>query len=358
MGLTHVITSTIIKKLISMSRVFNTILFVSISIILGILVLIDLKTGQIDIAFKEILNFFSFSKTQDDSFYILVKEFRFPRVLVAVLTGVALSVSGLLMQTIFRNPLAGPYVLGISSGASLGVALFVLGGSMFVGVQGALGSNISLLISAGAGAAFVMFIILAVSVRVRDNISILIIGILIAGVVSSIVSILQYYANDISVKSFVVWTMGNLDAVSYNDVMLILPIVVFGLLGVFFMSKNLNLSLLGESFAKSMGVNTKVQRILVFSFVSLLTGTVTAFCGPIGFIGIAAPHIARWIFNTANHFVLIPASSLIGAIFIVSSDILTHSITNQGILPVNAITAIMGAPFIIWIVMQNKRTVI
>ncbi|MDD4148585.1 MAG: iron ABC transporter permease [Bacteroidales bacterium] len=341
-----------------MSRLLTTIIFVSISIVLGILILIDLSTGQIEIPFREIINFLSFGNNQDENYYILVKEFRFPRVLVAILTGAALSVSGLLMQSIFRNPLAGPYVLGISSGASLGVALFVLGGSVFAGTHAFWGSNVSLLISAGVGAAVVMSIILAVSIRVRDNISILIIGILIAGVVSSIVSILQYYANDISVKSFVVWTMGNLDAVSYKDIMLIFPIIVFGLAGVYLMSKNLNLILPGESFAKSMGINTKVQRIIVFTFVSLLTGTVTAFCGPIGFIGIAAPHVARWIFNTANHFVLIPASSLIGAIFIVSSDILTHSITTQGILPINAVTAIMGAPFIIWIVVRNKRTVI
>jgi iron complex transport system permease protein len=201
-------------------------------------------------------------------------------------------------------------------------------------------------------------VILAVSVRVRDNISILIIGILIAGVVSSIVSIMQYYANGISVKSFIIWTMGNLGSVTYKNIVLILPIITFSIISLFAMSKNLNLMLPGESFAKSMGINTTKQRILIYTGVSILTGTVTAFCGPLGFIGIAAPHVARWLFNTSNHFVLIPASVLTGSMFLVTGDILTHIITENGILPINAITAIMGAPFVIWIVIKNKRTVI
>lgn len=319
---------------------------------------VDMTTGHVKIPINEILRFLSFGETENEGFRILIKEFRFPRVVTAVLAGGALSVSGLLMQTIFRNPLAGPYVLGISSGSSLGVALFVLGGGLFAGSQQFISSDLSLLVSAGLGAAIVMMIILAVSLRVRDNISILIIGILIAGVVSSIVSILQYYANEISVKSFIIWTMGNLDSVSFNNVKIIFPIVISALIFIFLMSKKLNMVLPGEDFAKSMGINTKNFRIVIFLAVSILTGTVTAFCGPIGFIGIAAPHVARWIFNTSNHFIIIPGSIIIGAIFIVCSDILSHSITAQGVLPINAITAIMGAPFIIWIIIQNKRTII
>lgn len=341
-----------------MSNYRHKIIFVIISILLLFLFFVDMTTGHVKIPINEILRFLSFGETENEGFRILIKEFRFPRVVTAVLAGGALSVSGLLMQTIFRNPLAGPYVLGISSGSSLGVALFVLGGGLFAGSQQFISSDFSLLLSAGLGAAIVMMIILAVSLRVRDNISILIIGILIAGVVSSIVSILQYYANEISVKSFIIWTMGNLDSVSFNNVKIIFPIVISTLLFIFLMSKKLNMILPGEDFAKSMGINTKAFRILIFSAVSILTGTVTAFCGPIGFIGIAAPHVARWIFNTSNHFIIIPGSILIGAIFIVCSDILSHTITSQGVLPINAITAIMGAPFIIWIVIRNKRTII
>lgn len=341
-----------------MNKHRNTIAFISISILLLFLFFIDITTGHVKIPLQEILKYLSFSETKNEGFNILIREFRFPRVITAVLAGGALSVSGLLMQTIFRNPLAGPYVLGISSGSSLGVALFVLGGGLFAGSQHMISSDISLLLSAGLGAAIVMIIILAVSMRVRDNISILIIGILIAGVVSSIVSILQYYANEISVKSFVIWTMGNLDSVSFNNIKIISPVVSAAMIFVFLLSKKLNMILPGEDFAKSMGLNTKIFRILIFSAVSILTGTVTAFCGPIGFIGIAAPHVARWVFNTSNHFIIIPGAFIIGAIFIVCGDILSHSITSQGIFPINAITAIMGAPFIIWIVIQNKKTVI
>ncbi len=336
----------------------NIIMFLLISLILTILIFIDLSTGQINIPFKEILKFLSFREIDNAGTYLLIKEFRFPRVFIAILSGASLAVSGLLMQTSFRNPLAGPYVLGISSGSSLGVAITVLGAGFFSVGQINFSSNLTLLISAGIGAAAVLMIILAVSVRVRDNISILIIGILIAGVVSSIVSIMQYYANGISVKSFIIWTMGNLGSVTYKNIVLILPIVALSIISLFAMSKNLNLMLPGESFAKSMGINTTKQRILIYTGVSILTGTVTAFCGPLGFIGIAAPHVARWLFNTSNHFVLIPASVLTGSMFLVTGDILTHIITENGILPINAITAIMGAPFVIWIVIKNKRTVI
>ncbi len=341
-----------------MNKLRTIIAFCIISLIFICLILFDLSTGKIDIYFSDILRFLSFQDISNEGTHILIKEFRFPRVFVALLSGSALSISGLLMQTSFRNPLAGPYVLGISSGSSLGVAIVVLGSGFISSGALNLASNISLLIAAGIGAAIVLFIILAVSLRVRDNISILIIGILIAGVVSSIVSILQYYANEVSVKSFVIWTMGNLNSVTHKDTMLIFPIILVTSIILFVLSKRHNLLLPGENFAKTMGVNTKTHRIIVYTCVSILTGTVTAFCGPIGFIGIAAPHVARWIFNTSNHFILIPGSALIGAIFLISGDIVSHMITQQGILPINAITAIIGAPFIIWVVVKNKRTVI
>jgi len=334
------------------------LLFSVITVLLLVLVGIDLSTGQIDISFNTILKFLTFQSIENEGIYLLIKEFRFPRVFVALLTGSALAISGLLMQTSFRNPLAGPYVLGISSGASLGVALIILGSGLLHINTINVSSNFSLLISAGLGAALVLSIILAISLRIRDNVSILIIGILIAGVVSSIVSILQYYANDINVKSYVIWTMGNLNAVSFINILVISPIIIISSIFLFAISKNLNLMLPGETFAKTMGVNVKLQRIIIYTGVSILTGTVTAFCGPIGFIGIAAPHVARWVFKTSNHFILIPAAMLIGSLFLVSSDIISHLLTEKGIIPINAITAILGAPFIIWVVIKNKRTIV
>ncbi|MDR2009408.1 MAG: iron ABC transporter permease [Bacteroidales bacterium] len=322
-----------------------------------LLIIVDLNTGHIKIPFQEILKFFSFSSNVSDDFFILIKEFRVPRVAVAILSGAALSVAGLMMQTLFRNPLAGPYVLGVSSGASLGVAIVVLGAS-FIFDQETAHSNYLILIAAGLGAAAVLALILSVSLRLKDILSILIIGILIAGVVNSIVSILQYYANDINVKSYVVWTMGSLNSVSFKDITILTPLLLISIAVIFGMSKSLNLILPGENFAKSMGVNLTKLRILIFIFVSILTGAVTAFCGPIGFIGVAAPHVARWFFNTSNHFILIPASVLLGAVFMLCGDLFSHIISSNGILPINAITSILGAPFIVWIVIQNKRTIV
>ncbi len=330
--------------------------FFVISVCLLGLIIIDLLTGFIKIPINEISNFIFHPSSVSDEYYLLLKEFRFPRMIVAILAGASLSVSGLLMQTIFRNPLAGPYVLGVSSGASLGVALIVMGGGHFAG--SGTSSNLLLLLAAGTGSALILAAILAISLRVRDILSILITGILIAGVVNSIVSILQYFATEINVKSFVVWTMGSLSSVSSKDISVLWPMVSFGILLVFAFSKKLNLMLPGESFATSMGVNIKALRMLNFLAVSILTGAVTAYCGPLGFIGIAVPHVSRWIFNTSNHFILIPASILMGGVFMLCGDLLSHAFTENGILPINAITAILGAPFIIWIVIKNKKTMI
>jgi iron complex transport system permease protein len=341
-----------------MKKSRNFILFIVLIIILSALAIYDLTTGFIKIPFSEILKFFYNPSNVSDEYILLIKEFRIPRVMIAILAGAALSVSGLIMQTVFRNPLAGPDVLGVSSGASLGVAIVVLGGNQFLGGLSAQASNIISMIAAGIGAAAVLAIILAVSFRVRDILSILIIGILTAGVVNSMVSVLQYFASDINVKSFVVWTMGSLTATSFSDIQILSPMVMLFTFIGFMLSKQLNLMLPGENFANSMGVNVKHLRIFSFIIVSVLTGIVTAYCGPLGFIGIAAPHISRWIFNTSNHFILIPASILCGAIFMLCGDILTHAFTENGILPINAITAILGAPFIIWVVIRNKRTMV
>jgi iron complex transport system permease protein len=334
----------------------NILKFTVLILLFVLFFVIDLNTGHIEIPFSEILSFFRFSEVSDD-FFLLIKEFRFPRVFAAVLSGAALSVSGLIMQTLFRNPLAGPYVLGVSSGAGLGVAVVVLGTGFIFGTETTY-SNYIILIAAGLGAAAVLALILSVSFRVKDILSILIIGILVAGVVNSIVSILQYYANDINVKSYIVWTMGSLTSVSFKEITVLTPILLVTIFCILGMSKSLNLILPGESFAKSMGVNLTRLRMLIFVFVSILTGAVTAFCGPIGFIGVAAPHVARWFFNTSNHFILIPASMFIGILFMLCGDLLTHIISANGVLPINAITSILGAPFIIWIVVKNKRTMV
>lgn len=331
--------------------------FAIITICLAGLFVYDILTGFIDIPLSEIFKYIFHPDSVSDEYFLLLKEFRFPRVIVAILAGASLSISGLLMQTIFRNPLAGPYVLGVSSGASLGVAFVVMGAGGGL-LSSSISYNVITLLAAGIGSAAVLALILAVSLKVRDILSILIIGILIAGVISSIVSILQYFATDSNLKSFVVWTMGSLESVSSQDVKLITPIILVFSSLAFTFSKKLNLLLPGENFAISMGVNIKILRIISFTAVSILTGVVTAYCGPLGFVGIAVPHISRWVFNSSNHFILIPSCIIIGGIFMLGGDILSHTFTESGILPINAITSILGAPFIVWVVFRNKKTMV
>ncbi len=336
----------------------NTVKFIVISIVWIGLVLFDLTVGTNHISLGNIVDYIFSPEQLSSSTIFTIKEFRLARVITAVVAGAALAVSGLLMQTIFRNPLAGPYVLGISNGAGLGVAIVVLGGSLWGFSRSIETSNWVILLASGVGAAAVLMLILAVSMRVKDVLSILIVGILISGVVASIVSVMQFFSNDVNVKSYVVWTMGSLDAVSFAESILLIPICLAVILILYFFSKPLNLMLLGESFALTMGVNIKMLRIIIFTGVSLLTGAVTAFCGPLGFLGLAVPHISRWIFNTSNHFVLIPSSVILGAVFLLCGDILSHVLYAGGVLPINAIISILGAPFIVWIVLKNQRTII
>ena len=331
----------------------NTVKFIVISMVWIGLVLFDLTVGTNHISLGNIVDYFFSPEQLSSSTIFTIKEFRLARVITAVVAGAALAVSGLLMQTIFRNPLAGPYVLGISNGAGLGVAIVVLGGSLWGFSRSIETSTWVILLASGVGAAAVLMLILAVSMRVKDVLSILIVGILISGVVASIVSVMQFFSNDVNVKSYVVWTMGSLDAVSFAESILLIPICLAVILILYFF--NIILILIIIYF---MGVNIKMLRIIIFTGVSLLTGAVTAFCGPLGFLGLAVPHISRWIFNTSNHFVLIPSSVILGAVFLLCGDILSHVLYAGGVLPINAIISILGAPFIVWIVLKNQRTII
>ena len=321
------------------------------------LAILDVCTGSNKIPLSDIFSYIFGGSDLSIDYQFTIREFRLARLITAMVAGAALSVSGLLMQTVFRNPLAGPYVLGISNGASLGVAVIVLGSGLFLPSSADV-SNLAILIAAGIGSAAVLMLILAVSMRVKDILSILIVGILVSGVVASVVNVMQFFSNEVNVKSYVVWTMGSLDSVSFDDSIVLVPVCIVVCAVLYLFSKKLNILLLGEQFAVSMGLNIKWLRVVVFVGVSALTGAVTAFCGPLGFIGLAVPHISRWIFNTSNHFVLIPASMILGAAFLLCGDILSHCLYSQGVLPINAVISILGAPFIIWIVFKNQRTVI
>ena len=271
----------------------------------------------------------------------IILNIRLIKAVVALLAGAALSVSGLQMQTLFRNPLAGPYVLGISSGASLGVALVVLAG---------VGSSIGIAGAAWLGAAIVLVVIAAVGHRIKDIMVILILGMMFSSGIGAVVQILQYVANDESLKMFVVWTMGSLGDVTFNQLAILIPSIIAGLLLAVVTIKPLNLLLFGEEYAVTMGLNVRRSRGLLFLSTTLLAGTVTAFCGPIGFIGLAMPHVTRMLFRNSDHRVLVPGTVLSGASVLLLCDLVSKLFT----LPINAITALLGIPIVVWVVLRNK----
>jgi len=330
--------------------------FLILSLLFVVFLIADLLLGSVVIPLKQIyLSIFSSAET-NETFRTIILSFRFPKAFTAILTGAALSVSGLQMQTVFRNPLAGPYVLGISAGASLGVALFVLGFSSVIsfGVVSITGMW-SIAVVAWIGSFLVMMLVLYVSTRVNDIMTILILGILFTSAVSAIVSIFQYFSNESMLKTFVVWTMGSLGSVTNAQLMVMTPAILLGLLLAFLKIKDLNAFLLGENYARSLGTKIVSSRVLIFISTSLLAGTVTAFCGPIGFIGIAVPHICRMIFRTADHLILVPAVILTGSIVMLFSDIVSQLPGMQATLPINSVTAIIGIPIIIWMIIKNKK---
>lgn len=270
----------------------------------------------------------------------IVVDIRLLKLIVATLAGLALSVSGLQMQTLFSNPLAGPYVLGLSSGASLGVALLLLGG--VTGPFGVAGAALG-------GAAAVMLLLLAVNSRVRDGMSLLILGIMFSSAVGAVVQILQFLSHESALKSYVVWTMGSLGEVTWSQLPLLATIIFFGLLIAVLTVKSLNLMLFGPVLARSMGLNLRRGRTLILLSTTLLAGGVTAFCGPIGFIGLAVPHIARGICRTADHRVLLPASALLGADILLGCDLISRLL----VLPINSITALVGIPVVIYVILRR-----
>lgn len=331
-----------------MSR--HTLLFTLLTLLTAVLFLIDLSVGSVAIPLREVWAAVTGGDCPPTTLHI-VREIRLLKTLTAMAAGVALAVSGLQMQTLFRNPLAGPYVLGISSGAGLGVALFLLGAPL-LGVAGH--SFVQTLGIAGAawiGAAGVMAVILLLSRHIKDILVMLILGMMFGSAVSALVEILQYLSDEAALKSFVVWTMGSLGDVTASQLQLLLPVVGMGLLISIALIKPLNLLLLGENYAQTMGLNLhRTRRWLLLSTV-LLAGTITAFCGPIGFVGIAIPHLARMLFASADHRILLPASMLTGASLVLLCDLISKSLA----LPINAITALMGIPIVILVVIRNRH---
>lgn len=321
-------------------RTRSVLLFTALAALTLFLFLLDLAVGAVAVPLGDVWAALTGGDCPQATAKIIL-NIRLIKAVVALLAGAALSVSGLQMQTLFRNPLAGPYVLGISSGASLGVALVVLAG---------VGSSIGIAGAAWLGAAIVLVVIAAVGHRIKDIMVILILGMMFSSGIGAVVQILQYVANDESLKMFVVWTMGSLGDVTFNQLAVLVPSIVAGLLLAVITIKPLNLLLFGEEYAVTMGLNVRRSRGLLFLSTTLLAGTVTAFCGPIGFIGLAMPHVTRMLFRNSDHRVLVPGTVLSGAAVLLLCDLVSKMFT----LPINAITALLGIPIVVWVVLRNK----
>ncbi|MEE9461905.1 MAG: iron ABC transporter permease [Bacteroidales bacterium] len=333
----------------------NTILFTGFTTLLLVCFIADMFIGSVRIAFGDLLSIIFSGESRQPEWHIIFWDFRFPRAMTAVFAGISLSLAGLQMQTIFRNPLAGPYVLGISSGASLGVALLVMGAVIILPDRDHHFGTLGVIGAAWIGSGVVMFLLLLVSIRIKDIMTILILGILFGSITIAIVSILQYFTHEALLKTFIVWTLGSLGNVTREQLPLLAGTLSLGVMLSLVCVKILNTFLLGENYARTMGVGVTTGRILLFISTSILAGTITAFCGPIGFIGIAVPHIARLVWKTADHRILIPAVMLLGATGLLISDMISQLPGSDKILPINSITALLGIPVVVWIVVRNRR---
>lgn len=320
--------------------------FAILSAAVLLLFLADIALGSVNFSVSEI-----FAAVPDSIAGRIIADYRLPKAITAITVGVALSLSGVMMQTVFRNPLAGPYVLGVSAGASLGVALFLLGAPV-IGVA----SNIGVAMSAWLGAAVILLVVLFVSVRLKDIMAVLILGMMLSSAAAAGVDVLQYFSSESALKGFVIWSMGSLGGVSVEQLTILLVAVVVGAAVALGSIKKLDMLLLGENYARSMGLNMTATRIVIFAATSILAGSVTAFCGPIAFVGIAVPHAARMIFRSASHRVLLPSSMLMGAAVMLACDIIAGVPGSQIVLPINTVTALFGIPIVILVVVKSRKS--
>jgi iron complex transport system permease protein len=322
---------------------------------LAIVFILNISLGSVSIPPGQVVRALTGIGAEKASWENIILQFRIPKALTAVLVGSGLGISGLLMQTMFRNPLAGPFVLGISSGASLGVALAILSG-MWMGVvltQTGIAGSWIITFSAFSGALLVLLIVITISAKIRDSMSLLIIGLMMGSATGALVSILQYYSKAESIQAYLIWTFGSLGGLTWGELWIFIPVILAGITGSWLLAKPLNALLLGDQYAESMGMNIRNTRFWIILITSVLAGTVTAFCGPIAFIGIAVPHLTRLIFNTTDHRFLLPLVAVTGAIIMLSCDIVAQVPGQEYTLPINAVTSVLGAPLVIWIVYRR-----
>ena len=327
--------------------------FLLLPVLLLVVFILDIILGSINIPIPEFWSLIKEGTTGSTARDLIITDIRVPKVLTGLMAGAGLGISGLIMQTLFRNPLAGPFVLGISSGASLGVAFVILASLTLIGTEP---GKWLVILAGGAGSGVIMLVILGVASKTRDNMSLLIVGLMIGSLSGAVISILQYYSNARQLQVFMLWSFGNLSNINWPELVWFIPIVLLGIISAFLLSRTMNVFLLSENYASTLGVNVFSARLAMIVITSVLAGIITAFCGPIAFIGIAVPHLTRILLNTSDHKVLVPAVSMAGSILLIICDIIASIPLSDRVLPVNAVTSLVGAPVVIWLII-NRRSI-
>ena len=334
----------------------HTILFLILTLGMLFLLVLNISLGSVSIPFRDVFKSLLGESASKETWNYIILNYRLPKAITAILAGMGLSISGLLMQTLFRNPLAGPYVLGLSSGSSLGVALVIMGAVFIPALSSSLLlSSYGIVIASCLGSFLVLLAVLFVSQRLRDTMSILIVGLMFGSFTTAFVGVLTYFSSAEQLQKFTFWSMGNIGNLSWTSIAILSVAVFIGLLLSIFSIKPLNALLLGENYAKSLGINYKKSKLIIILATSILAGSITAFAGPIAFIGLAVPHIAKLTFQSSNHTILFWSTLLFGAIIMLVCDIFTQIPGSDITLPINAITSIIGAPIVIWLLVKKKN---
>ena len=334
----------------------NIALFSILILLLLLLLLVNISLGSVSIPIKDVFKNLIGENSSKETWDYIIINYRLPKAITATIVGIGLSVSGLLMQTLFRNPLAGPDVLGLSSGGSLGVAIIVMGAALLpMGLSAVLLSSIGIILASSLGSFLVLLAVLAVSQRLRDTMAILIVGLMFASLTSAIVGTLTYFSTAEQLQKFTFWSMGNLGNLSWSSIGILSICVVIGLLLSLVSIKPLNALLLGENYARSLGMNYKRTRLIIILVTSILAGSITAYAGPIAFIGLAVPHIAKLVFQTSSHTILFWATLLLGAIIMLICDSISQLPGSDLTIPINAVTSFFGAPIVIWLLIRKRK---
>lgn len=337
------------------SRKYTGVLFLLVLAIV-VLTFLNIGLGSVNIPFKDVIGALFNMEVSRETYRYIIIDYRLPKAFTAIITGSGLAISGLLMQTLFRNPLAGPYVLGLSSGASLGVAIVIMGASLFgVSFAAILLSKWSLVIASSLGSLLVLLAVMLASIRLRDTMAILIIGLMFASLTAAVVSVLAYFSPAAQLQQYIFWSYGSLGDLSWNDVSILFIFWILGIVVSIACIKNLNSLLLGEQYARSLGVSIRKNRLLIIIATSLLAGSITAFAGPIAFVGLAVPHLVKQIIPVNNHSILLPAVILGGACLMLICDIAAQMPGSEYTLPINAITSLIGAPVVIWLLVRKRK---